>query len=190
MSKQDIVITVIALVISGSGIFINLVKKAATGACIQVKDRDSLLWFRILVPLALLTSLGFYFTKTGAGHFPPALMYAGCFFVVSGLFLRWFSILSLGSEFTVKVSILQDHRLKTDGVYRYIRHPSYTGLLIYYFGLGLMMQNGLCIVLLVLIPAIAVVNRIRVEEQVLLEYFGERYSAYQQQSRRLFPFLY
>ena len=110
--------------------------------------------------------------------------------VFAGLALRWAAVLSLGSAFTVQIAILTNHSLKTDGVYKYIRHPSYTGLLLYYLGLGLAMQNWLCLLLLVAGPLIAVLNRIRLEENVLRGHFGEAYSDYVSRTGKLIPFIY
>ena len=121
---------------------------------------------------------------------PPLLVYIGYLFVAGGLFIRWFSVYSLGNAFTVKVGIIQNQALITTGIYKKIRHPSYTGLLMYYFGLGIVMQNWICIVILSVIPMGVVFFRIKKEEAVLTSHFGTAYKTYMRQSYKLFPLIY
>ncbi len=187
MDNQDVSVLAITLMISCSGIVINFIKK---GESKFAKEDTSLLWFRILIPLGLVTSLLSYFLKIGNLSLSTSSSWLGYFMVAFGLVFRWIAIIALGKAFTVKVSILEDHILKTDGIYKHIRHPSYTGLLIYYIGLGLVMQNWISALVLIVFPAFAVINRIRIEEKVLMEHFSSDYKNYQKRSWRLFPFLF
>jgi protein-S-isoprenylcysteine O-methyltransferase Ste14 len=190
MDVQHFFVVMAVLVISFSGIFINLFRKEKNEKIKYTEDENTLLWFRVLVPMALLISVIFYVLKMG--HFPIGAtgLSIGYLVLALGLIIRWVAISSLGNAFTVKVSILEKHTLKTNGIYRYIRHPSYTGLLLYYLALGIIMQNGVCFLLLLIFPLLAVINRIQVEEKVLLENFQSEYDNYQKRSWRLIPFLY
>ncbi|HKC35820.1 MAG TPA: isoprenylcysteine carboxylmethyltransferase family protein, partial [Chitinophagaceae bacterium] len=80
--------------------------------------------------------------------------------------------------------------LKTDGIYKKIRHPSYTGFLMYYIGLGLIMQNWICLLLLTLVPFLVVLIRIKHEELVLNRHFGDQYKSYTQNTWKLFPYVF
>ncbi len=190
MSKESLYILFIALLISASGILINLIKKGRPEKIKLIKDDATLFWFRVLVPFALIISLLIYFSSFGQITLPSYLLYTGHLFIILGLLTRWIAIISLGNAFTVKVSILENHRLKTDGLYNKIRHPSYTGLLLYYLGLGLIMHNWICIALLIIGPAFAVFNRIQTEEAVLSNNFAQEYEHYKKHSWRLFPYIY
>lgn len=190
MNRQDISILVIALLISCSGIIINLIRKGKAEKVILTKDGATLFWFRVLVPLALIISMVIYYFGIAHRSASAIVIYTSYFLVALGLLIRWIALIRLGNAFTVKVSILKDHVLKTDGIYRYIRHPSYTGLLFYYLGLGLLMQHWTCIVLLTVLPLLAVIIRINIEEQVLIENFASAYKSYQERSWRLLPFVY
>lgn len=187
---SGIFIIVLVCIIAFSGILINLTKKGEPAGIRLVRDGNSLLLFRLLVPGALLLSVGIYFSGWARVAFPDFWVYAGGTLVFAGLALRWAAVLSLGPAFTVQIAILQQHTLKTDGVYKYIRHPSYTGLLLYYLGLGLAMQNWLCLFLLVAGPLAAVLYRIRQEEAVLAAYFGETYKDYASRTRKIIPFIF
>jgi protein-S-isoprenylcysteine O-methyltransferase Ste14 len=190
MTSQSILVTIIVLVVSSSGLLVNMARvgqgKMGTGK----QDGGTLKAFRLAVLGSLIASCGFYFSNIG--NFAPSLIltYLGCALALVGFALRWTAILSLGSAFTVKVTIIEGHQLKTDSIYKTIRHPSYTGLLLYYIGLALVMQNWISAIVLVLFPLLAVLNRIKLEEKVLAAYFKEEYSLYQSKSWRLLPYVF
>src|SRR5689334_15245567 len=68
---------------------------------------------------------------------------AGVVLFVLGIIIRWLAIIQLGRFFTVNVTIAEDHELVTTGVYRYVRHPSYSGTLLTFLGFGLCLVNWL-----------------------------------------------
>jgi protein-S-isoprenylcysteine O-methyltransferase Ste14 len=103
--------------------------------------------------------------------------------------LRIFSIVWLGPMFTRFVQIVPGHRLVTSGPYRFVRHPSYSGLLLFLAGMGLALGDWLSLASMVLLPAIGVLYRIRVEEGALLARFGEEYKAYMDRVPGLLPFV-
>ncbi len=112
----------------------------------------------------------------------------GVFFV--GLAMRWYAIILLGRHFTTEVSIVADHKLIDTGPYRFLRHPSYTGILLQFLAIGIRSGNVLTLAILVLPMTVALLYRIRIEEATLTEAFGTRYIAYMQKTKRLIPFVY
>ena len=111
-----------------------------------------------------------------------ALVVMGC-----GLLLRWVSIILLGPLFTMNVALHDDHRLVERGPYRWLRHPSDTGLLVALPGAGLGLGDLLALALLLVAPACALYYRVRVEEEALVEAFGEEYERYRSRTWALFP---
>jgi protein-S-isoprenylcysteine O-methyltransferase Ste14 len=92
--------------------------------------------------------------------------------------------------FTVNVAIDKNHYLKTDGIYKKIRHPGYLGLILIVTGLSVSM-NSLFSILVITIPiCLAVSYRIYIEENMLAEEFGEKYYEYKSSSKRLIPWIY
>jgi len=85
---------------------------------------------------------------------------------------------------------MKDQQLIKNGIYKLVRHPSYSGLLLYYLGLGLIMHNYISLSILIIGPLFAVAMRIRKEEQFLEDHFGEDYRLYRMTSHRLIPFIY
>jgi len=121
---------------------------------------------------------------------PKELYLFGLILFLVGLALRWYSIGYLGRFFTVDVSISSEHKLIDSGPYRYVRHPSYTGALLIFIGLGFCFGNWLSILFLTVPIMAAFLWRIRVEEHALIHGLGEKYRAYMERSKRLIPFFY
>jgi protein-S-isoprenylcysteine O-methyltransferase len=121
----------------------------------------------------------------------PTLALKGGFVLFGlGLILRWYSIIYLGRFFTTNVAIAKDHVLIDSGPYRFIRHPSYTGVLVMVIGFALSFANW-CSLLIVIIPIFAMqLRRIHVEEQALLDGLGEQYRRYVRRTKRLVPMIY
>ena len=116
--------------------------------------------------------------------------YLGLIITAIGGFVRVATVFELGHRFSIFVAVQSDHRLKTDGFYRFVRHPSYLGALFAMAGWALVFRSiiGLLLTAAMFVPIIA---RIRAEEDFLVREFGEQYRAYQQRTRwRLFPFIY
>ena len=116
--------------------------------------------------------------------------YLGLIITAIGGFARVATVFELGHRFSIFVAVQPDHRLKTDGFYRFVRHPSYLGALLAMAGWALVFRSivGLLLTAAMCVPIIA---RIRAEEDFLVREFGEQYRAYQQHTRwRLFPFIY
>jgi protein-S-isoprenylcysteine O-methyltransferase Ste14 len=108
-------------------------------------------------------------------------------FLIGGLVIRWLSIISLGKFFTVDVAVQEGHALVLSGLYKYIRHPSYTGLLVEFVGLAVYFGTWVSLVVVVIPITSAIVYRIRCEEAVLLERFGKQYEEYITHTKSLIP---
>src|SRR2546421_6640852 len=56
-----------------------------------------------------------------------ATRYFGFLAFLAGSLIRLMALFALGNRFSALVAVQPDHRLKTDGIYRFVRHPSYLG---------------------------------------------------------------
>jgi protein-S-isoprenylcysteine O-methyltransferase Ste14 len=116
--------------------------------------------------------------------------YTGLIITAIGGFVRVATVFELGHRFSIFVALQPDHRLKTDGFYRFVRHPSYLGALLAMAGWALVFRSivGLLLTAAMCVPIIA---RIHAEEEFLVRKFGDRYRAYQQRTQwRLLPLIY
>jgi len=96
----------------------------------------------------------------------------------------------LGRFFSTKVRIVSDHRIVMEGPYRFLRHPSYTGMLMILLGLGLASRTWLGTIIILALFSLVIGYRINVEENALRSEFGQEYLEYAKKTKRLFPFLF
>ncbi len=156
------------------------------------KDKDkstlNILW--VAIPFSIAASV----TVSNITKFPIAegiwILYLGEAFILIGIVFRYIIIRSLGKYFTVDVTIKQDHQIKKEGFYKYLRHPSYAFSLLTSLGLGLYLNNWISLLLAFLPPFLAFIYRIKIEEQALIEKFGEEYLEYRRTTKKLIPFIY
>lgn len=154
-------------------------------------DRHSLrmLWITILVSVAagIVAPSFFPAADLEAGN---AMMWTGCAMFIAGLVLRWYSIVYLGRFFTVNVAIHSGHEIIDTGPYQRIRHPSYAGALLAFYGLALSLDNGVSLAVIAIPVTLAFLRRIRIEERALANALGGPYTTYMQRTKRLVPGLY
>jgi protein-S-isoprenylcysteine O-methyltransferase Ste14 len=117
------------------------------------------------------------------------IRYIGLILFFAGSIFRLAAAFALGRRFSGLVAIQPDHQLKADGLYRYIRHPSYTGLLISMIGFVLIFRSVIGLILNIFI-FLLLLSRMNDEEKFLEAHFGVEYQTYRQRTKRLVPFLY
>jgi protein-S-isoprenylcysteine O-methyltransferase Ste14 len=115
------------------------------------------------------------------------LFVVGLVLMAAGIVVRQWSILTLGRFFTIDVRVAPDQTVVDRGPYRWVRHPSYTGLVLFFVGLGLALGNWASLLVLALLPTAGLVVRIRSEERALLGSLGDDYGRYAAGRRRLLP---
>lgn len=134
--------------------------------------------------IAVLPALHFASVR-GLGIF-----WAGIVIMCGGLVLRHWSIVVLGSSFRTTVELGAGQRVVRTGPYRLVRHPSYTGILLFCLGYGLIAQNWLSLIAAVIFPTVALLYRISIEEAALVEGLGAEYEDYQKTTKKLIPLIW
>ena len=113
----------------------------------------------------------------------------GISLVVAAMFVSQIAIRTLGKFFD-RLAIKSDHRLVTEGIYGFVRHPIYTSYILLFVGFCTLLQSLWGLGLLLAVCLVWFGNRIGIEERMLLARFGDEYQAYCHQTKRLFPYLY
>lgn len=90
---------------------------------------------------------------------------------------------------TSRLQIVEGHRLVKDGLYKHVRHPLYLGETIRNLGIVLIFSSVYG-VLFIAVGTIFLLLRIRIEEKMLIEAFGEDYKEYQRNTKRIIPYIY
>lgn len=121
---------------------------------------------------------------------PTATAWAGLVILWCGVALRAWSFHTLGRYFTFTVQTSRDQPVITDGPYRFVRHPSYTAILLAVVGIGVLINNWAALAVLTGAVACGLAFRIRIEERALLQDLGESYREYAATHKRLIPYVW
>ncbi len=179
----------VAIFFCGSEIVLSRIRKSSAETTQVQQDKNTLhlLWVVIMLAMVIGIKVGFMFPRTEPC---TALRWSGLAVFVIGFALRWSAILQLGKGFTVDVSIGKEHRLKQTGLYSFIRHPSYLGLVLEFLGYSLLINSWYPLFIINIPILLALHRRMNIEEELLISHFGDAYRQYKSKTWRLLPFLY
>ncbi|HEX4061499.1 MAG TPA: isoprenylcysteine carboxylmethyltransferase family protein [Streptosporangiaceae bacterium] len=111
----------------------------------------------------------------------------GIVLVAAGLATRLWSVVSLGRFFQYQIEIQTGHRVVTNGPYRYVRHPSYTGMLLVTLGFAFASGDVLSLPATLVLTGLGLAVRIRAEEKQLVAALGSQYEEFAAHHKRLIP---
>jgi protein-S-isoprenylcysteine O-methyltransferase Ste14 len=148
-----------------------------------------------LIGISLTFAIGFGAAFNLASHAEGAaidfarwpIFILGALLVAAGIAFRQWAIFVLGRFFTVYVRVSEGQTVVESGPYRVLAHPSYTGMVMVFLGIGLMLGNWLSLACLAILPTAGLVIRIKVEERALLAGIGEPYRRFLATRSRLVP---
>jgi protein-S-isoprenylcysteine O-methyltransferase Ste14 len=112
----------------------------------------------------------------------------GLSLIVIGYTIAIVAVVTLRRSYASTLVIREDHQLITHGIYRFTRHPVYLGVLMVSIGMPVFASSlvGL-LTMSALIPIF--LNRIRMEERMLTDEFGDAYRMYRKATSKLIPYL-
>ncbi|TFK43430.1 ICMT-domain-containing protein [Crucibulum laeve] len=139
---------------------------------------------------ALLEYLVTLYFKPSAKSF-AYISQLGMLLVLGGQLLRSTAMIHASTNFSHSVAWKKQetHKLVTDGVYAWFRHPSYAGFFYWALGTQLVLQNPLTFVLFCILLWRFFYYRTRAEENALIRFFGDDYVKYRQRVGTLMPFI-
>ena len=141
-------------------------------------------WVGFFVPLIWVASPAFWFAEHPLRIGP---LVAGVMCIVIGLWLFYRSHADLGTNWSITLEVREGHRLITQGVYRWVRHPMYSALALYSVGQALVIPNWVAGLSNLVAFAVLLALRIGAEERMMTQQFGNEYAAYTVRTKRLIP---
>lgn len=119
--------------------------------------------------------------------FPIWLRWVGVLIALMGFVLLQWAQNTLGKSWSDTPRMMKAQELIADGPYRIIRHPIYTAFILILGSTLLVSANWLIGLSWIGMTVLETISRIRFEENLMLEYFGEQYRVYMNKTGRLFP---
>jgi len=111
----------------------------------------------------------------------------GILLTAGALFIFWRAHADLGVNWSPSLEIREKHELITRGIYGVIRHPMYASQWLLALATPLLLQNWIAglLNLVVFIPFYLL--RVKAEEQMMLDSFGEQYREYMKNTAKVVP---
>ncbi len=166
-----------------AGIFI--FRKQPTGAPDRKRDRGSIVGVALQgLAYAIVWSVRRQpFTPLAPGDQWLEVLTAAIAIAASigSVMLIMSAVKTLGKEWSITARMVHDHQLATEGPYARVRHPIYTGMLGMLIATGLAISHWIALVAAIVIFAIGTLIRVRIEERLLRETFGQRFEEYARQ---------
>ena len=123
-------------------------------------------------------------------HWSNTIFWFGLSIILLGFGLRIWAVATLGASFRTTVETSKDQPVVRSGPYTLVRHPSYSGLILMCIGYGIALQNWLSLAFALIVPLIALLYRIQVEEAVLVSSLGSDYKKYQSETKKIVPWIW
>src|SRR5438552_9289721 len=110
-----------------------------------------------------------------------------------GIASVWFimaAIRTLGKQWSLGARLIEGHKLITEGPYRLVRNPIYTGMFGMLLATGLAVSHWIGLLIAIVVYAVGTVVRVRSEEKLLRGAFGAEFDAYARRVPAVIPFLF
>lgn len=149
-------------------------------------------YFMYLTYLILLVQLAWpLFTITNSIQMVNIFRISGYFLIVCGFLMSLLALKKLGKNWTGMDSyrIKKDQELVTAGIYRLVRHPIYSAVLLELVGFELI-ANSYLVLLFVIFGGKIFLNHINKEEKLLEKAFRNKFKDYKNRTKMLIPFIY
>jgi protein-S-isoprenylcysteine O-methyltransferase Ste14 len=108
--------------------------------------------------------------------------------LIGFLFMNWSTII-LGKQFSTDIEIQENHKLVTNGPYKYIRHPRYLGIIVFYNGISMIFISWISLILVFLLTLV-LLWRISDEEKLMHQEFKTEWEDYKKRTFFLIPYIY
>lgn len=121
---------------------------------------------------------------------PAMVIYPGVGFMLAGIIIRLWAVLTLKRSFTLSVQTSKEQHLITAGIYAKIRNPAYTGSICSLIGTALGLRGVIALAIVIIFSIVSYTARIFVEEEALRKHFGKEFTDYEKRTYRLIPYMW
>jgi protein-S-isoprenylcysteine O-methyltransferase Ste14 len=153
------------------------------------RDRERVLMTISLTGLFIIPAI---YTLTGIPRFADypfqrVLAWLGAVVLLLALLLFFHTHRRLGRYWSVTLEIRENHGLVTDGIYRFVRHPMYSAYFMWALAQALLLPNWIAGPAGLVGFGTLFAFRVRREEAMMLQAFGDEYAAYAARTKRIIP---
>lgn len=106
---------------------------------------------------------------------------------VGSVLLIMAAVKTLGKEWSITARMVEDHKLAHEGPYAHLRHPIYTGMLGMLIATGLAASHWLALFAAIVVFVLGTSIRVRIEERLLRETFGQSFEEYAREVPAVIP---
>ena len=127
-----------------------------------------------------------------AGAFKPGVvrMIASIVGAAASTALVWWAMRHLGKQWRIQAGLYPDHQLVSTGPYRIVRHPIYASMFAMILATGLLMTPWPRFLAAIAVFIVGNEIRIRTEDRLLSERFGQEFVEYRQRVAAWIPYVH
>ncbi len=140
----------------------------------------------VILPLIYIFTALFSFADY---DLPLYLHISGLLLIVPMLWLFYRSHKNLGQNWSATLEIREGHKVVDSGVYRYVRHPMYSAILLLVIIQALLLNNYIAGLSGVISFGLLYILRVKNEERMMIKEFGDEYKQYMKRTKRIIPFI-
>lgn len=118
------------------------------------------------------------------------LWFLGTLMLIIGGITMCTARLFLGKNGFLIITMEKDSQLITGGPYRFIRHPIYAGIILLFIGYTISFASVISIIIITGFFSVWFRKRIKLEEQLLIQAYGDEYTQYMKHTKKILPFMY
>ena len=155
----------------------------------RITSQEMVILFLLLIGMLIVPIVFTFSDWLGFADYtlPAWAGWLGVLILAGALFVFWRAHADLGVNWSPSLEIREKHELITSGIYGVVRHPMYASQWLWVIAQPLLLQNWIAgwLNLLVFIPFY--ILRVRAEEQLMIDQFGDQYRAYMNKVGAVFP---
>ena len=157
---------------------------------IKVSAMEHLYYLTMSVLLLEFIGSAYEYTHFRIGNITPPETVIGLAAICVGFLISLSGWLSIRRYSAPRFQIIEDHKVISNGLYRFIRHPICLSFFLIALGVPIFLRSAAGLVILVLIVRPAWIHVLKAEEKFLLSQLGDEYKVYLGRTKRLIPFVY